>query len=742
MDRLYGATTLQTNQGESCARAVESVVPEGTPTSRMIGKWAELCFPATDQASEAELSEVLLEAETAARDDNDAASAIAWAQGYEFPDQYMESDVKLLRASSLDFEVMVRRRLKRLSADRLSVERVSRLRPDNPEINLMIDLAGGMRVHLPEGFEPNGSLPRTPLRSTYETVSTAVNKMLAAVIEQKLAFLLPLELAQRHVKRLHLCKAHWTTKKGKASGRPLGDLSFVDGTPINTDETAAAAVAYYGQIRHPTIDDIATTVHDFWTEAVRKDPSVRWEDLRIWKMDLKGAYTLLSFRPEDVGLFAMLLTGDRVYLQMAGIFGWAGTPAAFQVVTRAISWELKHALRSRTLMYVDDIIGVGFVQYIKEDLATTRGICTDLLGPAAVADDKTEYGLRVDTIGYTIDLTTGRVLIARKNFLTALHGFVSTDVTKRVNLKTAQRLASWGTRYGRICRVMRPFCGALNRVTWGRTDPHALFMLSAEAIVAIQCWRVMLCLVRYRETEFTRTIESFAPATPVLVAEFDSSLSGAGVIWFTRSDGAEECIGVSAIDLTFLGFGVDSSYQNLSEFIGAILAVIGQVILGCSGRCLALRGDSVTALTWAITERPRGSIVTNAAMIWTLLCIATDVNVTEITHIAGIDNGNCDRLSRRGADETVSVTDEAREMGLIGGKEVDMNGDESIREILLMCDPMKELKAESEFIEFWTRARSAIDTFMSRHHTRTPPTPRPGQQLTGTAPSFYSSFYP
>jgi hypothetical protein len=41
----------------------------------------------------------------------------------------------------------------------------------------------------------------------------------------------------------------------------------------------------------------------------------------------------------------------------------------------------------------------------------------------------------------------------------------------------------------------------------------------------------MLCLVRYREVEFTRTIESFALTTPVSVVEFDASLSGAGLIW-------------------------------------------------------------------------------------------------------------------------------------------------------------------------------------------------------------------
>jgi hypothetical protein len=95
--------------------------------------------------------------------------------------------------------------------------------------------------------------------------------------------------------------------------------------------------------------------------------------------------------------------------------------------------------------------------------------------------------------------------------------------------------------------------------------------------------------------------------------------------------------------------------------------VIGQVVLGWAGRNVALRGDSVTALTWAITERPRGVKITNAAMVWTLLCIAADVNVKEVTHIAGTANLNCDRLSRRKFDAVLSVADEASEMGVTGG---------------------------------------------------------------------------
>lgn len=696
-------------------RSVGRTVNSGVGTATSVSEWTAACFPAGDAATERELHELISEAAEAARDDFNVSSAIEWAKGYAFPTEFVDSDVRCLRAAQLDFPVMVRRRLKQLSGDRLSEERVAKLRSDNPELELMRDLVKGMKVHLPDGFVPNGKFPRTPLRSTYEEVATAVNKMLGAVIEQKLAFLLPLDMALAHVPNLHLCKAHWTTKKGKASGRPLGDLSFVDGTPLNTDATAEAANVYYGQIQHPTIEDIALMIHDFWMEAQRRNPDLLFSDLRMWKMDLKGAYTLLSFREEDVGLFAMLLTGDLVYFQLAGIFGWSGTPAAFQVVTRAISWELRHALKSRTVMYVDDIIGIGFASDIEEDLAVTRRICTDLLGSGAVADDKTETGRRIDVIGYVIDLDSQRVLISRKNFLTALHGYINTDVSARVNLRTAQRLASWSTRYGKICRVMRPFCGALHRATWGRTDPHALFYLPSESVIAIQCWRAMLCMVRFRETEFTRTIESFSQSTPVLIAEFDSSLSGAGVIWYARDDGAEVAVGVSAVDLTFLQFGEDSSFQNLAEFIGAILSVVGQVILGYAGRSLALRGDSVTALTWAITERPRGVIVTKAAMMWSLLCVATDVNVSEVTHIAGTENEKCDRLSRRGTAANVSVAREAYDMGLSSARVISFEKEESVMRILQLCDPRIELATEQEFIRFWSQAREAIQKFTDEH---------------------------
>jgi hypothetical protein len=136
----------------------ESIVP------RVVELWADVRFPPGEESSEAGLRELIAEATEDALDDNDEAAAVAWADGYEFPERFLETDVKHLEASELDFEVMVRRRQRQLAPDRLSLERVSRLHTDNPEMMMMIDLPGGMRVHLPEGFKPNGFLPRTPLR--------------------------------------------------------------------------------------------------------------------------------------------------------------------------------------------------------------------------------------------------------------------------------------------------------------------------------------------------------------------------------------------------------------------------------------------------------------------------------------------------------------------------------------------------------------------------------------------------
>ena len=241
-------------------------------------------------------------------------------------------------------------------------------------------------------------------------------------------------------------------------------------------------------------------VDHFWKEASARDPSLRYEDLRLWNMDLKETSTLQSFRAEYEGQTIWSICNSPTY----SVDPAHRPPSKWSRERSRGSCDHR---QSRTVMYVDDINGIEFEKDIATDLTLTRA------HPAA--------------------------------------------------------------RYTNSCGVERTL--------------SAPFNLSVEAIIAIQCWGAMLCLVRRRETEFTRSIASFAPETPTIVAEFDSSLSGAGLIWYGRDGDAEVEMGVSAANLLFLGFGEDSSFQNLSEFLGAILAILGQIALGFRVRSVALK---------------------------------------------------------------------------------------------------------------------------------------------------------
>lgn len=120
---------------------------------------ALLCFADGEGANPSNLRLLMEEAQN----DLDEKSANEWAAGYVFNPAYAEIDIRCLCAAQLDFVTMVRRRLKTLSGNRLSKERVNGLRADNPDRTLKFDLAEGMRVSLPGGITPNDLVARTPL---------------------------------------------------------------------------------------------------------------------------------------------------------------------------------------------------------------------------------------------------------------------------------------------------------------------------------------------------------------------------------------------------------------------------------------------------------------------------------------------------------------------------------------------------------------------------------------------------
>jgi len=169
-----------------------------------------------------------------------------------------------------------------------------------------------------------------------------------------------------------------------------------------------------------------------------------------------------------------------------------------------------------------------------------------------------------------------------------------------------------------------------------------------------------------------------------------------------------------ALDFRRYGFGGDSKFQNCSEFIAAVCAVQGATVLRSKGLLpgvlptdrinVSLRGDSVTALTWAANSKFRSELVSYADVVFVLLCVAKNVVVNEVTHILAERNKVADALSRRA--EGISYEDVARQYLQLIRDMVLI--DPKVEEILPWCDPRRKVETASEFRDFWSGVREAV----------------------------------
>ena len=143
------------------ATTISSVVSEGTSVARQpnradltlqleIMECATTYFLKGANPPMGTLQTTIAEAVEAASTNYGVAEAVDWTDGFEFPQIVLDSDLRCFRAAQLDFETMVRRRLKTIKASRLNLSRINMLLVDNPERNLLLDLAEGMRVPRPE----------------------------------------------------------------------------------------------------------------------------------------------------------------------------------------------------------------------------------------------------------------------------------------------------------------------------------------------------------------------------------------------------------------------------------------------------------------------------------------------------------------------------------------------------------------------------------------------------------------
>eukprot|EP01041_Mallomonas_annulata_P042143 gene42143-biopygen7118 len=252
--------------------------------------------------------------------------AVDWGAGYVIPESLLENDRLAFAAAGGCLEMIEARRA--LSApNRLSAGRVLRwISADNPEYAHILRLAvSGMPVFRCHTFVPNMGNPGPKLSVATVRVLPALQKMLVEqYCDKQQAVLVSKASVIESGIPFHVSKLSWTAKHGKPQGRPITDCSTggIGQCALNSEAAKNASDSAWGAIVHPSINRVARMCLDFYAKAKLEDPTVRWSDLRLWKMDLKGAYTLISFMPSDVPLVCVEISPGTLMFFLAGVFGW------------------------------------------------------------------------------------------------------------------------------------------------------------------------------------------------------------------------------------------------------------------------------------------------------------------------------------------------------------------------------------------------------------------------------------
>ena len=252
--------------------------------------------------------------------------AINWADGFVFPKSVFHRDAAALALHDGCLADLVASVHRSATADRFSEERVRDvIPPTDPHFEYILALSRGMRIRLPEPYVPL-SIPPPP-RALYRSLQAPLNKMIYAQWETGKALILPSKCLES-TPRIHYNPVHWTISRGKAEGRLLIDPSdSAQETPLNCDSSVRQWTDdNIGKIVHPTLPDYILMILSFIEAQLSTQQGLTLETLiprlRLFKMDLKGAFTLLNYHPQDAGLMSSALTEELTLISIV-----AGLPS-------------------------------------------------------------------------------------------------------------------------------------------------------------------------------------------------------------------------------------------------------------------------------------------------------------------------------------------------------------------------------------------------------------------------------
>lgn len=227
----------------------------------------------------------------------------------------------------------------------------------------------------------------------------------------------------------------------------------------------------------------------------------------------------------------------------------------------------------------------------------------------------------------------------------------------------------------------------------------AYVSLNTPTTIAIWMWRATLLQLGASQADFSRPLDSFSDEDANFCLEYDSSLTGTGLIITYLAPANRRLCGQTEFPFFC---GQDSSFQNVAELTPVAIGLASLAQQGVRHARIKLIGDSTTSLAWSKNEKFTGTLCTRTAVILMLIAVIYDFTIVDAIHIPGDDNSICDQLSRGYTTPSSLGFDPIDTLDLSRGSKLSM--------LLELCDPTLEspFSSENDFTDFWSRARSVV----------------------------------
>ena len=631
------------------------------------------------------------------------------AEGFKFPADIALADEEKFESVGWDFTALARLRISELASDRINEPAIrAHIDPEDPDFENLLTISRGVRVATAPDFKPN--LVPPPLRRKYISLQAPINKSIYKNYMDGKTIILKRECL-KHIKDAHFSLVHCNFEPKKL--RVITDCSNApkDTHPLNSKHVKESAKTLWGKIAPVTIDGIIAKIYLF----MLANPGMVFE---LFKMDMASAFSLFTMHAEDIHLLGFLLTNDLIQFEITGSFGKTDYPYVFSVFTNVVRREgMKRLIKAIMDMYVDDVMGISIAgEQTTANLAILKTFVESVWGKGSISDAKTLRSLStLDMIGYEVDIIHQRVRMSQSNRFKMIRVLSRIKETDGLTILDIMRVASYATRYTKICLVMAPFtCHIYNMLAW-RTNLHrqlSLFIpghkITRECKWTIQLWRCIITFMELRrdDARFYRTFASFLPhENTTFRIEFDASLEGAGVIVSRGNPDNWSILRVIKVPYSFdlTQFEFKSTMQNTCEFIAAIIGLTWCARLGAKDGRIKLVGDSKTALRWSETWSFRAGPSNNAAVVYVALGLKYNLHLDDTVFIRGEDNKVCDGLSRDRHPSTLGFDN-----SLYSDEE-----DEVISRLLTLCAPSNTETLSNDFVTKWVEAACFADSLES-----------------------------